>query len=519
MKDRDLEWILFWCGLLHPVIFGEIEKSEVLLYLNKISQEKHLFPNGVWKKPSLSVLKRKLRAYNKKGVDGLVRKPRSDRGKPRAHSNEVVKKAVELKCDQPLRSHVTINEMLEGEFRTTVPPSTLYWHLKRAGATRVKLGVTKHKVRCRWTRDHTHDLWVGDFEHGPFVLHEGRVVPTRLSVFIDCHSRFVVEARYYICDKLDVLIDSLLRAWANHGASAELYVDHAKVYHAKRLKAACYKLNIHPYHRAKGDPPPGGLVEKIIQTIQSRFEAEVRAGDMLTLDQLNRALAAWLEVSYHDTTHSETGQKPAERYREGLTVRRQVDLDAVLPYFMEREQRTVHRDFSDVQLHGRFYRVSKDLRGDKVEVHYDPYGDVDTVLIYSLNQEYLGKGVLHNREKRAEMDPAPPPRAKPKYNYLAFLIEKHDKKLRDQARGIDYRAVVAGRRWPFPAFAKALAQLLGRSGDLTSFTDRELELLQRQYNRMPDLSRAQLSEIVESAREKTIPAVLFALQQFSKRKE
>ena len=52
-------------------------------------------------------------------------------------------------------------------------------------------------------------------------------------------------------------------------------MDNAKVYHAKRLKAACIKLNIHPYHRTKGDPPPGGLVEKIIQTIQNRFEAEV----------------------------------------------------------------------------------------------------------------------------------------------------------------------------------------------------------------------------------------------------
>jgi transposase InsO family protein len=431
----------------------------------------------------------------------------------------MINKAVELKRDQPKRSHVPINEMLKGEFHATLPPSTLYWHLKRAGATRVKLGVSKKKVRCRWTRDHTHDLWVGDFEHGPFVLHEGQVVPTRLSVFIDCHSRFVVEARYYVNEKLDVLIDSLLRAWASHGAPLELYVDNAKVYHAKRLKAACYRLNIHPYHRAKRDPPPGGVVEKAIQTIQSQFEAEVRAGDLLTLDHLNRALQAWLEVSYHQTPHSETGQPPAQRYQEGLTVIRQVDLDAVLPYFMEREQRTVHPDFSDVQLHGRFYRVSKDLRGDKVVVRYDPYGAGDTVLIYSLAEEYLGTGALHNRERRPENAPAPAPRSKPKYNYLEFLIQEHDKKLRAQARGIDYRAAVAGRRWPFPAFAKALAQLLGRSGDLASFTDRELELLQRQYHRMPDLNRAQLAEIVEGTRDKTVPAVLFALQQFPTRKE
>lgn len=519
MKDRDLDWCLFWCGLLHRVIFDEIEESEVNQFLKQVAEEERLFPNGVRKKPSLSALRRKLNAYREKGFEGLARKPRSDRGKPRVHDKKVVTKAIDLKHDQPKRSHVSINKMLEGEFKSTIPPSTLYWHLKRAGATRIKLGVTQNKVRCRWTRDHTHDLWVGDFEHGPFVVHEGRVVPTRLSVFIDCHSRFVVEARYYYNEKLDVLIDSLLRAWANHGAPLQLYVDNAKVYHAKRLKAACHRLNIHPFHRAKGDPAPGGLVEKIIQTIQSQFETEVRAGEILTLDQLNRALVAWLAESYHETRHSETGQPPAERYQEGLNAIRQVDLNAVLLYFMEREQRTVHRDFSDVRLHGRFYRVSKELRGDKVEVRYDPYGAEDTVLIYSLNEEYLGTGTLHNRERRPENDPTPAPRSKPKYNYLEFLVEQHDKRLRAQAHGIDYRAAVAGRRWPFPAFAKALAQLLGRSGDLTSFTAREIELLQKQYDRMPDLNRTHLAEIVADAREKTIPAVLFALQQFTTRKE
>ena len=36
-------------------------------------------------------------------------------------------------------------------------------------------------------------------------------MPTHLSAFIDCHSRYVVEARYYLRENLDILIDSLLR--------------------------------------------------------------------------------------------------------------------------------------------------------------------------------------------------------------------------------------------------------------------------------------------------------------------
>ena len=67
-------------------------------------------------------------------------------------------------------------------------------------------------------------------------MHQGRSVKTHLSAWIDCHSRYIVEARYYVRENLDILLDSLLRAWGNHGASRELYVDNAKIYHAKALQ-------------------------------------------------------------------------------------------------------------------------------------------------------------------------------------------------------------------------------------------------------------------------------------------
>jgi putative transposase len=55
------------------------------------------------------------------------------------------------------------------------------------------------------------------------------MVPTHLSAFIDCHSRYVVEARYYLRQNLDILIDSLIRAFSVHGAPLELYLDYVKL--------------------------------------------------------------------------------------------------------------------------------------------------------------------------------------------------------------------------------------------------------------------------------------------------
>lgn len=519
MKDKDLDWAIFWASLLQPVLLGEVPPEKTGSFLRELTREERLFPDGTRRKPALTTLRRKLRIYRDKGFEGLARKGRCDRGKPRAHSVELAEKAVEIKRDQARRSHITINKFLEAQHGKTLPRSTLYRYLKDAGATRLKLGVETKKVRRRWTRDYTHALWLGDFEEGPYVLHEGQVLPTHLSAFIDCHSRALIEGRYYLRQNLDVLIDSLLRAWAFHGAPDEIYVDQAKVYLAKALKAVCFAIDIRLTHRGRGDAPPGGLIERFFETAQSQFEAEVRAGDILTLNELNRTFGAWGTVGYQRQVHSETGETPEARFQAGLRRPiRHVDIQRVAEFFMRRETRTVHKDFSDVQLYRRFYRVDKRFRGDRVEVRYDPFSSPDTVLIYSAQEEYLGKGVLHQREKGEEPSP-PTTTAKPRHNYLELLCREHEEELRKRSQGIDYRKAVASRDWPFLDFAGVFARLLGRKGGLASFTTHELEELKKFYNRTPGLTEALLREAFQVAQEKTIPYIAYEIQRLAGRKE
>jgi len=189
----------------------------------------------------------------------------------------------------------------------------------------------KKKVRCRWTRDKANDLWVGDFANGPYVMHNGEVKETYLSLFIDCHSRFVVQGEYYIKQSLDILIDTLLKGFCKHGIPNDLYLDNAKVYHANALKSACYDLKIRLLHRKVRDPSPGGLVERLFLSGQRQFESEVRAGDILTLAQINKYFDAWLEMAYHNRVHSELKQMPSDAFARA--IHRPVELNAVLKFF------------------------------------------------------------------------------------------------------------------------------------------------------------------------------------------
>jgi putative transposase len=511
MNARQEAEAVFWCGLLTPVLFEQMEKGEERRRLRALAQQEVVFPGGGKRKPSLSTLKRKLKQYRNGGFNALGRKPRSDRGAPRAVSAAVIATAIAAKQEQPRRSPLMLNQILERLHGRTVARSTLYRHLKEAGATRLKLGVVQEKVRKRWTCEHTHDMWAGDFEYGPYVLVDGQSEQSYLSAFIDVCSRYIVAARYYVRQHFDVLSDTLIRAFELHGVPRAVYLDNGKVYHAEALKRVCYRLGAALLHRPIGDPAPGGLIERFFETAQSQFEAEVRAGDLLSLDRLNEAFAAWLEVVYHPTPNAETGQAPKQRYDQRLIALRQADMGAVAESFLQQAERTVDKTFSDIRLDNRFYQVDPKLRGDRLRVRYDLRGPVEDILLYSLQDEYLGKGRVHQREEG--QDPPPPPRRAPlRFDLLGLFIDRHRRQLAADIGAIDYSIMHRPRGWSFDAFAACLADLLGRPGGLSAFSAEELDALAKVHARHPNLTRTLLKKAVAQAERLSLPAIVYALQ-------
>jgi putative transposase len=514
MGRNDEDWAVFWCTLLSPVLLGEIPEAQRERYFQQLSQEERRLPNGKWQCISVRTFRRQWRRLKDHGVPGLYRRPRSDRGKPRKKYADLLARAVELKKEQPRRSDKVINRILIREFGLSVPRSTLYHHLRREGATRRKLGVSKEKVRCRWTRDQPGALWVGDFEHGPLVMHRGESRKTYLSAWIDCHSRYIVEARYYIRENLDILVDSLLRAWGNHGASRELYVDNAKIYHAKSLKLACTQLNIKLLHRPPRDPAPGGLIERFFQTCQGQFEAEVRASSILTLEDLNGLLAAWLQQAYHREVHSQTGQTPHEGYHREPRLVREVDLGAVLSFFQHRVSRTVDEDHSDIRLENLLFAVDLSLRGDRVIVEYDPFSELDEVQLYSPTGAYLGRGRRYQREKGSHQQPPPVPPAGPiTPHYLDALRAAHaEAQQQYRCVGIDFHSARQRNVWSLTSFARVFARLLGRQGGVSGLTTQEMEVLAAFHARSQRVTESLLRQAFSQAAYPTIPEILFELQ-------
>jgi putative transposase len=512
MRGNKEDWAVFWCSLLSPVLLGEIAERQRERYFQQLSREERLLPNGRRKRLSARTLRRQWRRLKDEGVSGTYRRPRSDRGQARAKHRELLDRAVVLKKEQPRRSHKAINRILKREFGREIPRATLYRYLRQQGATRRKLGVVKEVVRCRWTRDQPGALWVGDFEHGPPVMHQGRSMKTHLSAWIDCHSRYIVEARYYVREDLDILVDSLLRAWGNHGASRELYVDNAKIYHAKALQLACTQLNIQLLHRPPRDPPAGGLIERFFQTCQGQLEAEVRAGTILTLDDLNRALAAWLAVAYHQDVHSQTGQSPHKCYHQSRLVR-QVDLGAVLGFFQHEVLRVVDKDFSDVRVENLFFAVDPSLRGDRLVVQYDLFAPLAEVQLYTTMGAYVGRGRCYQREKDSHPQPTPATPGPVATHYLdALRAEYAAMQEQRRSQGIDYRSARQRNVWSLSSFARVFARLLGRQGGVSGLTVQEMDVLAAFHARHDRVTEGLLRQAFGQAPAAALPEILLQLQ-------
>ena len=513
MSYNDDDWAVFWCSLLGPILLDDVPVGDRRRFLKELSQREVSLPNGRRKRLSLSTLRRKVRQFRQQKISGLRRKPRSDRGGVRKKRQAMLARAIELRREQPRRTPHAINRLLEQEFGRTLPKSTLNRHFRQAGVTRKKLADSPTKIRCRWTREQVNAMWVGDFSEGPKVFHHGRAIKSHLSIWIDVHSRYVVEGRYYFRENLDILLDSLLRAWGSHGASRELYVDNAKVYHSGALKLACAQLNIHLLHRPPRDPPAGGVIERVIQTAQQQFEDEVRAGNVLTLDELNRYFLAWLHADYHLTIHSATGTTPCARFEEHTRFRRDVNMREVLELFHVQEKRTVNEEFCDVQVNKLFFAVDPKFRGDEVIVSYDPFSQLQEVRLKSLHGEFLGVAKRYDRERGAHPDPQPETRPPIDHTYLKLLEQQHRQLQQQQSqRGIDFGQIHRRYLWPFQQFAATFAKRLGRKGGVSSLSTQEMEILDQVHSRHPKITERLLEQAFEQAELKTIPVVVFHLQ-------
>src|SRR5207247_9433060 len=151
--------------------------------------------------------------------------------------------------------------------------------------------------------------------------------------------------------------------------------------------------------------------------VEGRLLAMIEGETDLTLERLNTATQAWVELDYHRRAHRELGCTPLERYLASPDVGRpSPSSEALRPAFRAEVDRTQRRSDGTISLEGRRFEVPARYRHlTRLRVRYarwdlgtvdlvDPHTQVILCALYPLDKAANADG---RRRRLAPAAPAP----------------------------------------------------------------------------------------------------------------
>jgi len=224
------------------------------------------------------------------------------------------------------------------------------------------------------------ELIQGDARDGIWLPdpHTHKMRKTYLFLWIDDFSRRILSARYFWDEKLPRMEQTFKTMILRWGIPLKCYLDNGHVYVARQFAFILSRLGTKKIHHPPYQAWCKGKVEAVMKTLKNEFQAEAQRAGFHTLDELNSALWAWIDIEYNLRNHSSTGEPPAKRFVDALPAdhRRIDDLAWFEALFLLRERRTVSK-YGIVKLEGNQYH-SDAPHGTVVEVRYDPF-DLRTI--------------------------------------------------------------------------------------------------------------------------------------------
>jgi len=446
--ERNTEIALFRYGLIAALLYEPQETGITEKSLRAIAARSYAIPYSKRTQVSVTSLRRYLYDYRQGGFEALRPQARGDKRTPRAFSAEVLDKAVALREEQPARTTPMIVQLLkrDPEVKPDDLPNahTLATHLRQLGKTR-RLLKQQDRAFKRFERSLPNELWQGDAMDGPWLPDPNQPAKKRkayLFCFLDDYSRLVPYAEFFWDEALPRMERVLKVGMLRRGVPKAIYVDNGRVYTANQFAAACATLGIHRIHTKPYCPEGKGKQERFFETVRLQFMPEVEVSPIASLEELNQSFWAWLELIYHQTVHSETGQAPLERYQQAVQNVRPADHNQLVQAFRWRETRKVRKD-GRIELQGNSYQVDASFIGRTLELRFDPF-DLSTLELW-FDGRCLGQATvtIQNRQRHIQVErlaTQPPPAPKPaaSLDYLALLRQEYDEFQRQAAGKLQF---------------------------------------------------------------------------------
>lgn len=375
MKEVDPK-ALFRLSVLGPLISRErLARGELQQMIRELSAREYAIPGSRRRHIGEKTIQAWYYAWRSKGLDGLLPKPRADRGSSKIAAG-LQEAILAAKRANPRRSVRQIVRLLEAA--GTVQAKTL----SRSAVHRLlqQHGLSQHSAhepqeRRSFAAEFAGSIWYGDVMHGPRVAHKGQLRKTYLVSLFDDASRLVAHSAFCLGETALDIEGVLKQALLRRGVPIKLVVDNGAAYRAATLQGICARLGIHLVYCRPYAPEGKGKLERYHRTLRAAFLDELDERHIGSLEDLNARLWAWLEQVYHRTEHAGLGgMTPLARYQRDLArIRglgaRAAQLDAL---FHHRISRFVRKD-GTVSYLGQRFELPYELAGKTVKLVVDPH--------------------------------------------------------------------------------------------------------------------------------------------------
>jgi hypothetical protein len=420
-------WARFRLTVIGPLLSSPLERGELKAELDRLGRK-------IWRHPITDGLIRLAPStmerwyYQARGstnpLEALLRRIRSDSG-THPSITETAAKAIAAQ----FKSHKTWSyalhyanlkalERLEGAF--DLPVYSTYvrymrskgWRKRRrltrrhtAGAERAAQRFEQREVRS-YEAAFPNALWHMDFHVSSrrVLTRDGEWVFPVLCCILDDYSRLCCHAQWYLAEEAENTVHTFMQASLKRGLPRALMTDGGGAVTAEEVRTGLHSLSVTHEPTLPYSPYQNGKQESFWGRVEGRLLAMLEDVKDLALPELGQATAAWLEWDYNHVVHSETGQKPIDRFASGRDLgRRAPSMDILQDHFRLRRQRKQRRSDGTITIDGiRFEVPSRYESLDRIHIRYARWDLSRVHLVDSASRRPVCR--LYPQDKQANAD-------------------------------------------------------------------------------------------------------------------
>ena len=334
------------------------------------------------------------------------------------HADNLRAALAEHEPGKPAPSYPSVRRYLksQGLFRRPRPKR----HTKGALAAVERL--ENWEVRS-YEAEHVHALWHADFHDGSrkVLLPDGQWITPVLFGAIDDRSRLVCHLQWYTNERTETLVHGISQALQRRGRPRALMTDNGSAMMSGEFTEGLLKLGITHRPTLCYSPFQNGKQESFWGQAEGRLLAMLEGVGELSLELLNRATHAWVELDYHRALHEEIGTTPLKRYLAGPSVGRECpSSEALRAAFRIQVKRRQRRSDGTVPLEGQRFEIPSRYRHlETLHLRYarwdlrrvdlvDPRTDTILCPVFPLDKA-ANADAQRRRLQPLRSDPQPPP--------------------------------------------------------------------------------------------------------------